>query len=203
MQRRGFLKGSAIGAGIFLAGLGFADANKGSTADTSPTPPEQTPFGNLVEVPGTSLEVTDGLTKVPVSVTIGKFLVAPTEVTQREFEAVMGYNPSFSQGADLPVETVTWWEAIRYCNARSQREKLDPCYNLESGFCDVQKNGYRLPTNAEWEQAAGGKSAVPPAEQSGEPRQFRYHPRQPPHRWAEPIRHQAGGKVFPKPVRDV
>jgi len=107
--------------------------------------------------------VTDGLTKVPVSVTIGKFLVAPTAVTQREFEAVMGYNPSFHQGADLPVETVTWWEAIRYCNARSQREKLDFCYNLESGFCDVQKNGYRLPTDAEWEQAAGGKSAVPPA----------------------------------------
>lgn len=111
--------------------------------------------GQLVEVPGTSYEVKDALTTVPVTVTVGKFLISPTELTQREFEEVMGYNPSFHKGSDLPVETVDWWEAIRYCNLRSLREHLEPCYNLESGFCDVSKNGYRLPSDAEWSHAAG------------------------------------------------
>ena len=111
--------------------------------------------GELVEVSGTSYQVTDTLTTVPVTITLGKFLIAPGELTQGEFEAVMGYNPSFHKGADRPVETVSWWEAIHYCNLRSQRENFESCYNLETGFCDVSNNGYRLPTDAEWTHAAG------------------------------------------------
>jgi formylglycine-generating enzyme required for sulfatase activity/pimeloyl-ACP methyl ester carboxylesterase len=103
----------------------------------------------------------DSLTTVPIDVTLGKFLISPTEVTQHQFEEVMGYNPSFHKGAELPVESVSWWEAIRYCNLRSIREKLEPCYHLESGTCDQRKNGYRLPTEAEWTHACGGKSASP------------------------------------------
>ena len=44
----------------------------------------------------------------------------------------MGYNPSYHRGPDLPVENVTWWEAIRYCNLRSITENLEPCFNLTS-----------------------------------------------------------------------
>jgi len=57
----------------------------------------------------------------------------------------MAYNPSFHRGPDLPVENLTWWEAIRYCNLRSIRENLEPCFNLATGSCDLRKNGYRLP----------------------------------------------------------
>jgi formylglycine-generating enzyme required for sulfatase activity len=113
------------------------------------------PAARLVEIPGATFDVPDALTAVKVTVTVNKFLMGTAEVTQREFADVMGYNRAFRKGADLPVENVSWWEAIRYCNLRSVREKLEPAYNLETGAVDLRRNGYRLPTDAEWTLAAG------------------------------------------------
>lgn len=137
-----------------MAGVSFGSL--GATP-SGPNPPVSVTTGSskLLEVPGASFDVDDALTKIKVTVTLGKFLISPTELTQREFEATMGHNPSFHKGSDLPVENVSWWEAVRYCNLRSAEEGLEPCYDLESGSCDVQKNGYRLPTDAEWTHAAG------------------------------------------------
>ncbi|HWR50036.1 MAG TPA: SUMF1/EgtB/PvdO family nonheme iron enzyme [Bryobacteraceae bacterium] len=109
----------------------------------------------LVPIGPASSEVDDAATGIKVRVSIGRFLMSPAEVTQSEFEGVMGYNPSVHKGADLPVESVTWWEAIRYANLRSAREGLEPCYDLVSGAGDLSRNGYRLPTDAEWTLAAG------------------------------------------------
>ncbi|MFN7939376.1 MAG: SUMF1/EgtB/PvdO family nonheme iron enzyme [Bryobacteraceae bacterium] len=110
----------------------------------------------LVRVPASSREVTDGETGIAIRIAVGEFLLSPHEVTQSEYEAVTGVNPSVYKGAQRPVENVTWWDAIRYCNQRSLKEGFAPVYDLTSGWADVTKNGYRLPMEAEWESALSG-----------------------------------------------
>jgi len=88
------------------------------------------------------------------------FLLGQTEVTQELYRAVVGTNPSeFKNSLQNPVERVTWENAILFCNKLSSLQGLDECYTRKSSerydwLCDFTKNGYRLPTEKEWEYAS-------------------------------------------------
>jgi len=86
-------------------------------------------------------------------VRVGAFWMDAREVTQRAYEALTGKNPSKFPGPDRPVERASWVAAARYCNLRSLRENLRPCYDAATLACDFSADGYRLPTEAEWEYA--------------------------------------------------
>ena len=87
-------------------------------------------------------------------VTLSGFDMSIYEITQGNYKALIGSNPSYFSGSDdLPVEKVSWEDAVIFCNKLSEQAGYEKCYNENSWACDFSKNGYRLPTEAEWEYA--------------------------------------------------
>lgn len=86
-------------------------------------------------------------------ISVKSFFISKTEITQKEYEMITGKKPSYFVGDNLPVHDISWFDAIKYCNARSISEGREPCYNESNGNCNYSANGYRLPTEQEWEYA--------------------------------------------------
>jgi formylglycine-generating enzyme required for sulfatase activity len=112
----------------------------------------------MVRVPAGHFRVGDS---VLVHLT-NAFYMDTVEIPQDSYERIIGYNPARFTGLHRPVESVSWFDAVRFCNQRSKYHGFDTVYTYErlrgdgavNLQCRWERNGYRLPTADEWEYAA-------------------------------------------------
>jgi formylglycine-generating enzyme required for sulfatase activity len=131
---------------------GVAGCAGGDPGPTASSPPADA----MVLVPAGTFTMGDRAGRpdeTPHTVSVGAFSIDASPVSQDLYERVMGVNPSKHKGKKNPVERTQWTDAVRYCNACSEREGLAPCYDPATWQCNFDANGYRLPTEAEWEYA--------------------------------------------------
>jgi len=137
---------------------GTAKATREEPGDTRVEPTTE-----MVRLPGGRFVMgdKDEVDATPHEVAVSPFYMDKHLVTQEQYRRVMGDNPSRWKGDRNPVEQVRWSDAVKFCNARSRLEGLQPCYDLETWQCNFEANGYRLPTEAEWEYSCRAGTQTP------------------------------------------
>ncbi|MEI7903755.1 MAG: SUMF1/EgtB/PvdO family nonheme iron enzyme [bacterium] len=149
----------ATGSGIVTCSVPMCYRVVATVTNTSPA----VPFGMVAIPAGTNSGPAQDYG--PYSLTVEAFYMDATEVTKAMWEEVRTWGATHGyadlpagsgKASDHPVQTVSWFDCVKWCNARSQKEGKAPCYNLSDWSCNFSANGYRLPTYTEWEYAARG-----------------------------------------------
>lgn len=121
--------------------------------------------GPMIDLPAGKIVLRDEGTMTDWRVEVDAFRMASIPVTRTWYAAVLGQAPDGSAGPHTPVTEVSWKDAVRFCNLYSRAAGLDPCYAMgdtpdaEDVVCDWMADGYRLPTEAEWEYACRAGSS--------------------------------------------
>ncbi|MEI6143267.1 MAG: formylglycine-generating enzyme family protein [Mariniphaga sp.] len=116
--------------------------------------------------------------KPPHRVSVSSFFMAEVPVTQELYQSITGKSPSHFEGVNHPVEQVSWYDAVSFCNQLNELLKLPMPYSgkKEGTKCNFQCTAFRMPTEAEWEYAARGGNVETHGRASlpGNSQQFEY-----------------------------
>lgn len=118
----------------------------------------------MISIPQGEIRLRDDRKKASWVSRVEPFLMSKYLVTQDVYSAVTNLGPSAFSGSSRPVESVSWFDTLRFCNSLSEMSGLEPCYLIDADDESVdlvgRANGYRLPTDAEWEYSCRANSKL-------------------------------------------